>query len=363
MMTTYLHAAEGVVHPVSPRGGSRTGRVLPYLLLALMSFFAGGHAFANTVCPTGSVVEGIDVSHFTGVIDWRQVQASGKSFAFIAASTGLIEDPDFDSNYASAKAAGMIRGAYHVFLPNVDPAAQANLFLTKVGPLGPGDLPPTLDVEVSGGLTALAVRDAIGTWVAIVEQTTGRKPIIYTGASFWQTIGTPNFSTEILWVANLGGACPNIPSTWLVWTFWQYTNAFVPGIAGPVNLDRFNGSFEDLGILANIELKIDIRIQPDHQPGDVAVINPGSRGKTPVAILSTATFDAPSEIVEGSLTFGRTGDERSLAFCRPEDVNGDGMLDLVCHFRTALTGFLADDTVGVLKGETYSSRRVRGADA
>ena len=51
----------------------------------------------------------------------------------------------------------MIRGAYHLFLPNVDPAAQANLFLTKVGPLGAGDLPPTLDVEVSGGLTALAV--------------------------------------------------------------------------------------------------------------------------------------------------------------------------------------------------------------
>jgi hypothetical protein len=43
-----------------------------------------------------------------------------------------------------------------------------------------------------------------------------------------------------------------------------------------------------------------------------------------------------------------------MAFCnhRGEDVNGDGWEDLVCHFFTEDTGFMCDDTEGVLKGET-----------
>ncbi len=41
----------------------------------------------------------------------------------------------------------------------------------------------------------------------------------------------------------------------------------------------------------------------------------------------------------------------SLAFCnRGEDVNGDGLLDLVCHFTTNTAGFKPGDTVGILRG-------------
>jgi hypothetical protein len=38
------------------------------------------------------------------------------------------------------------------------------------------------------------------------------------------------------------------------------------------------------------------------------------------------------------LTFGRTGKEQSLAFCNTggEDVNGDGLSDLVLSFRDAI---------------------------
>src|SRR5207249_12334770 len=57
-------------------------------------------------------------------------------------------------------------------------------------------------------------------------------------------------------------------------------------------------------------------------------MNPKSRGSIPVAILSSAGFNAPGEIVTDSLTFGRTGDELSLSFCaeRGLDVNSDGLL-------------------------------------
>jgi hypothetical protein len=40
---------------------------------------------------------------------------------------------------------------------------------------------------------------------------------------------------------------PRVPAPWQFWTFWQYTdNGRIAGIAGPVDLNRFNGSPEQL---------------------------------------------------------------------------------------------------------------------
>lgn len=104
----------------------------------------------------------------------------------------------------------------------------------------------------------------------------------------------------------------------------------------------------------------------DIKPGsDPNTINPRSRGTIPVAILSTADFDAPTEVDRSSLTFGRTGDEPSLAFCTrsAEDVNLDGLLDLVCHFENQKTGFQVGDTEGILKGQTTHGVPIEGRDA
>ncbi len=59
-----------------------------------------------------------------------------------------------------------------------------------------------------------------------------------------------------------------------------------------------------------------------------------------MAILSTEEFDASTDVDRASLTFGRTGDEQSLAFCFGwrGDVNCDGLRDLICFFRTRDTG-------------------------
>ncbi len=83
-------------------------------------------------------------------------------------------------------------------------------------------------------------------------------------------------------------------------------------------------------------------------------INRKSEGKIPVAILSTADWSAPASVDRLSLTFGHDGTEPSLAFCNEDsqDVNGDGLPDLVCHFTTQLTGFQPGDTFGILNGKT-----------
>ena len=99
--------------------------------------------------------------------------------------------------------------------------------------------------------------------------------------------------------------------------------------------------------------------------GEQARINPRSRGNIPVAILSTATFNAATSIDRNTLTFGRTGNEDSLEFCNPggEDVDGDGLADLMCHFSTEATGFQAGDTLGVLRGKTVQGSPITGQQA
>jgi len=104
----------------------------------------------------------------------------------------------------------------------------------------------------------------------------------------------------------------------------------------------------------------------DVKPGSEAnPINATSKGKIPVAILSTADFDALSMVDTTSLTFGKTGVEPSLAFCsnESEDVNEDGLFDLVCHFYTQDTGFQIGDTEGILKGQTVDGIPVEGSDS
>jgi hypothetical protein len=109
-----------------------------------------------------------------------------------------------------------------------------------------------------------------------------------------------------------------------------------------------------------------VAVTIDIKPGDFPnSINPRSKRKIPVAILSSPTFDAPAHVHQGSLTFGQTGDEPSLDFCTsgPDDVNGNGWPDLLCHFHTPTAAIQAGDTEGVLKGQTLAAIPFSGSDS
>ena len=93
-------------------------------------------------------------------------------------------------------------------------------------------------------------------------------------------------------------------------------------------------------------------------------INCKSQGKIPVAILSEPDFDAPADVDVSSLRFGRTGTEDSLAFCNGgEDVNGDGLDDLKCHFETQAADFCGEPCVrrAVLTGMTLDGVPIEGS--
>jgi lysozyme len=111
------------------------------------------------VCAETDTVAGIDVSRWQGEIAWNDVAEAGIDFAFVRVSDGLHHiDADFANNWAGTQENGIARGAYQFFRPNLDAFAQAELLLERMGPLEDGDLPPVIDVEVTGGLPAVCRR-------------------------------------------------------------------------------------------------------------------------------------------------------------------------------------------------------------
>ncbi len=194
-------------------------------------------------------VQGIDVSHLQGTIDWSQVLQAGMRFTFIKATDGITwTDPLFASNWSGAKAAGLLRGAYHFYETDDDPTAQAEQFLSVVQ-TGPGDLPPVVDFETlaTGTQSAAQALQDLQTWLGVVAQATGRTPIVYTDNSFWNSLGSPAFGGYPLWIAEYGVQTPKLPTGWTSWAFWQYSESgTVAGVPVAVDLDVFNGALADL---------------------------------------------------------------------------------------------------------------------
>jgi hypothetical protein len=107
-------------------------------------------------------------------------------------------------------------------------------------------------------------------------------------------------------------------------------------------------------------IEIDLDIKPGGEPN---AIHLAGGGVIPVAILGSDVFDI-AEVDATTLAFG-PGDA-SLAHWRgphPQDVNGDGLLDLVAHFRTEETGIAFGDRVACLAGETLEGKGFEGCDS
>jgi len=143
---------------------------------------------------------------------------------------------------------------------------------------------------------------------------------------------------------------------------WMYGGRLGQVPDGPRNRKLLANEIAYQESLVNRVFMVDLDTKPNSFPNS---INTKGRGRIPVASLSSPTFDAPAEVDKSSLTFGRTGDEASLAFCTNsnEDVNDDGLVDVVCHFYNQATGFQIGDTEGVLKGVTQDGRPFEGVDS
>jgi GH25 family lysozyme M1 (1,4-beta-N-acetylmuramidase) len=207
-----------------------------------------------TLTELAGALEGIDVSHWQGAIDWPKVAAAGKKFVIMKATEGTgFVDWMYATNHAGARAAGIPTTAYHFANPGStsgDAVAEADHFV-DVASLTDGDLIPALDLEQSGGLGTTALRNWVASWLAQVTARLGVKPMIYVSPAFWvKYLGDTRYFADagykILWIAHWHVSNPTVPAqNWggHGWTFWQYSNCgSIPGISGCVDLDRYNGT-------------------------------------------------------------------------------------------------------------------------
>lgn len=209
--------------------------------------------YGEPTYPTGYDVHGIDISHYQDRVNWETLRNASigdapVSFVFIKATEGeKLFDDNFNRNFANAKRNDLIRGAYHFFVPGIDPRKQANFYLNIVQ-LEPHDLPPVLDIEKIGDLTPQQLRHDVKVWLDIAEKEYGVKPIIYASYKFkMDYLNTPEFDAYPYWIAHYYVDKLKYKGKWV---FWQHTDCGkVAGIKGLVDCDIFNGTLKELDAL------------------------------------------------------------------------------------------------------------------
>ncbi len=248
---------------------SSSRRVRTRLLsLALsVAFLTTGVATINVVsAQADTVITGVDVSRWdhsktsaypAGTpIDWVKVKAAGRSFAIIKASERTnYRNPYFANDYAQAKAAGLVVGAYHFARPALPISTardQARYFITTVQKVGSfrdqKTFPAVLDLETTGGLSKTDLIAWTQLFLDTTQALTGRKPILYSYDYFIRsTLGNTNqFSSYPLWYARYTTTVPTsstVPGGWSQWTLWQYSSTTTTnGIIGAGDVNRFNGT-------------------------------------------------------------------------------------------------------------------------
>ncbi|MFN8356210.1 MAG: GH25 family lysozyme [Spirosomataceae bacterium] len=214
------------------------------------------HSFkAGIRLPMRYSIHGIDVSKFQGDINWKQVvqmelpDNSRLRFVFIKSTEGAtLIDKRFQKNFKGAKQAHLVCGAYHFYIPWRDPVKQANNFVANVK-LQSGDFPPVLDVELNSLRPDKEIVRDIHTWLKLVENHYGKKPIIYTNEHFYFKFVKGHFDDYPLWIADYSSEhLQEYPHNTLY--FWQHSkDGWVEGIKGRVDFNaclKSESEFEEL---------------------------------------------------------------------------------------------------------------------
>lgn len=137
---------------------------------------------------------------------------------------------------------------------------------------------------------------------------------------------------------------------------------------GTVNLDGQSATFSGVASLSIVVGLVpeSISVAIDIKPGsDVNPVKLGSRGVTPVAILSSPLFDArtvsPETVTLAGAGARRHSDGRPMHSF--SDVNGDGRLDMVLQIETQHLVLASESIEAVLHGATTGGIPVVGRDA
>lgn len=222
---------------------------------------SGPDSSGGSANPQSTLTPGLDVSVFSGNVNWARAARDGAKFAYIQATdgTGSINRL-FAQQYNGAHNAGLIRGAYHFARPNgASGTVQADFFIAHGGGWSKDGttLPGVLDLEAQPpkqgpacySRTPAQIVAFTKSFINEYRRKTHSYPIIYTGPGFWGgCVGTAgSFAATIpLFLASWGSSPGALPHNWKTFTFWQ----FAPSGRLPGDQDVFNGDESRLKALA-----------------------------------------------------------------------------------------------------------------
>ncbi|VVT21292.1 Glycosyl hydrolase [Sphingomonas sp. EC-HK361] len=184
-------------------------------------------------------VQGVDVSEANGAVEWPLVKGSGADFAYIVATAGARHrDSRFETNWSDSAAAGLRRGAIHVYSLCEDAVDQANAFNTVV-PRAPGALPPAVEIAYDPGCAdrpqpAAFVAD-LKRFLTIVETHTGKPALLLISRAVDRDYDLSSALPRGVWAMG-NGLKPGYPAHgWRMWRASDFRR--IEGIDGPVNWD------------------------------------------------------------------------------------------------------------------------------
>lgn len=180
--------------------------------------------------------QGVEISDDQGVIEWSTVKAGGADFAYLRATFGADgRDERFAANWSDAYAAGLRRGAIHVFSLCRLAADQANNFNTTV-PRVDDALPPAVELDFDPDCESRPVRNVVlgelRRFLTMVESHSGKPALIKISKRFEAAYQVTGAIPRTVWAMQ-----DFFPPDYTArpWRMWQANDMRrIDGIDGPV---------------------------------------------------------------------------------------------------------------------------------
>lgn len=190
---------------------------------------------------TCSHIHGIDLSHYQGNVFWETVGQTKMAYVYLKATEGGTRiDAKYKQNIDLAHKYGIKVGSYHFYRPKIAQQTQLENFMAQCRPEDQ-DLLPMIDVETRSGLSVEDFRDSLFTFLRLVEQAYKQKPLIYTGANFYDANLLGLLHDYKVMIAQYTAHEPVLKDD-LDYVLWQYTGkGRLNGINGHVDKSRFMG--------------------------------------------------------------------------------------------------------------------------
>lgn len=184
-------------------------------------------------------VQGVDVDASDGAIEWNTVAAAGADFAYVAATRGSNQrDPAFEANWRGVDAAGMRRGAVHVYSFCQPAREQANAFNTFV-PSDADALPVAIDISYDPACATrperAALLDDLRLLASTIEAHMGKPVLLRVARAVESDYEVSAALPRNLWATGNFLAPSYAARPWRLWRANDMRR--VDGIDGPANWD------------------------------------------------------------------------------------------------------------------------------